>query len=108
MTEPFEPLPIQHAQDARWGPRIPDDLASAPRLVRYGLALAFARLAIVARDLLTPSWGADVKLIMFVPPVLFAAWFGGLGAGLLTTAACALGATYLWLSPAHGFRIADA
>lgn len=80
---------------------------SAPWFTRFGLALGLAVVAIFVRDLLTPAWGSDVKLIMFLPAVLLAAWFGGILTGLLATAVCVAGATYLWLSPIHSFRIAD-
>src|SRR3954463_8697981 len=105
------PVPSRRGDDIHGPGRSLDPLAGHPEsfhwIVRALLALAFSGVAIAARGLLTPSWGADVKLIMFVPPVLFAAWVGGLWSGLITTASCGLAATYLWLSPEHSFHIVD-
>jgi signal transduction histidine kinase len=82
-------------------------VSSAPGVMRYGLALVVVVLAMAARNLLTPEWGAAVRLIIFLPAVLFAAWFGGIGPGLLTTAVGGAGAMYLWLSPVYSFHISD-
>ena len=87
--------------------RIAGRVWAAPWITRYGLALGFVVLAMATRNLLTPTWGAAVRLIIFLPAVLFAAWFGGIGPGLLTTAVGGAGAMYLWLSPVHSFRISD-
>src|SRR4030095_15046685 len=87
--------------------RIAGRIWSAPWVTRYGLALIFVVIAMATRNLLTPAWGSAVRLIIFLPAVLFAAWFGGIGPGLLTTAVGGAGAMYLWLSPVHSFRISD-
>ena len=87
--------------------RITGRIWSAPWVTRYGLALIFVVIAMATRNLLTPAWGSAVRLIIFLPAVLFAAWFGGIGPGLLTTAVGGAGAMYLWLSPVHSFRISD-
>lgn len=93
MKPPSEPQ-VNHVRPMTW-------------IARYGAAFIFAGVAILARHLLTPTWGSDVKLIMFVPPVLLAAWVGGAGAGLLATGLCGIAAMFLWLSPADSFVIAD-
>jgi signal transduction histidine kinase len=87
--------------------RIAGRIWSATWVTRYGLALGFVVVAMATRNLLTPAWGAAVRLIIFLPAVLFAAWFGGIGPGLLTTAIGGAGAMYLWLSPVHSFHISD-
>jgi signal transduction histidine kinase len=87
--------------------RIAGRVWSASWLARYGLALGFVVIAMATRNLLTPVWGTDVRLIIFLPAVLFAAWFGGLGPGLVTTSVGVAGAMYLWLSPVHSFHVAD-
>ncbi len=87
--------------------RIAGRIWSAPWVTRYGLALGFVVVAMATRNQLTPAWGAAVRLIIFLPAVLFAAWFGGIGPGLLTTAVGGAGAMYLWLSPVHSFHISD-
>ena len=72
---------------------------------RYGVAIACALLAIVARMSLASVWGLELPYLTFYPAVLLAAWVGGLGPGLLTTGLCALAAVYFWIPPTHSFSI---
>jgi two-component system sensor kinase FixL len=53
---------------------------------RYGIAPIAVVLALAGRALLTPALHNDALFLYFVPPVLFAAGFGGVGPGLLATA----------------------
>ena len=62
-----------------------------------GAALAFRYLA---RDLL----GLNVPYLQFYPAVIVAAWYGGLGPGVLITALSAVIAMYFLLPPA-GFAV---
>ena len=55
-------------------------------LIQYGIALLAVAVAWLARILLTPVAGAEAPYLLFVPAVLVAAAFGGLGPGLLATA----------------------
>ena len=80
--------------------------ASNPR-IRYGVAIACAVAAVLAREGLASGWGLEFPYLPFYPAVLIAAWVGGLGPGLLTTLLCALGAVYLWIPPAGSFTIAS-
>src|SRR6478735_5633062 len=68
-------------------------------LLRYGIALASAAVAVLLREALTPLWGDQLPFLTLFPAVFLSAWYGGLGPGLVTTALCALIATYLWLAP---------
>ena len=76
-------------------------------LLRYGVALVSASLAVLIRTLLTPLWGYQLPFLTLFPAVFFSAWYGGLGPGLVTTALCAAAAAYLWLAPFHSFAIAQ-
>src|SRR4029453_17611003 len=55
-------------------------------LIHYGIALVAVVVAWLARILLIPVAGAEAPYLLFVPAVLVAAAFGGLGPGLLATA----------------------
>src|SRR5918912_2812518 len=87
--------------------RLAERVSSASWVARYGLGAALALLTIGGRLALTPIWGSDVRLIMFVPAVLLAAWFGGAAPALLATAICAAGAAYFWMTPVHSLLIGD-
>jgi two-component system sensor kinase FixL len=62
----------------------------AALLLAAALALRFA---------LQPWLGPNVPYLQFFPAILVAAWYGGLGPGLATTAASVLTAMYLFLPP---------
>jgi len=80
--------------------------SSSPPLVRYGIASGFAVLVILTRVLLTPVWGSTLSIIVFSPAVPLAAWFGGLGPGLLATCVCAFAAA-VWFPPAPSLLVRD-
>ena len=65
---------------------------------RYAFAVALAAAAIALRVALAPFFGDGVAYITFYPAVMFVATLGGLGPGLVATAASALGAV-LWVLP---------
>lgn len=69
----------------------PDHIA-----VRYLLAVAAVALVVLVRTFLMPVLGASIPLLPFVPAILLAAWFGGLGPGLLATALSAGSASWLF------------
>jgi two-component system sensor kinase FixL len=55
-------------------------------LIQYAIALVAVAIAWAARTLLIPVVGANAPYLLFVPAVLVAAAFGGLGPGLLAAA----------------------
>lgn len=55
------------------------------RAWRYGIAPVGVVLALAGRALLTPALHNDALFLYFIPPVLLAAGFGGIGPGLLAT-----------------------
>ena len=70
---------------------------------RYGVALV-ASFAVLGLRLLFPGFFGDGNwFIQSHPAVLIAAWFGGIGPGLLATAVTSLGAAYLFVPPAFSF-----
>jgi PAS domain S-box-containing protein len=72
----------------------------------YPVALAAFGVAALVRYLLSDSLGANVPYLQFFPAVMVAAWYGGLGPGLLCTAASALASMYFLLPPA-GLAVGD-
>jgi len=70
--------------------------------VRYGVAAAAAGVGLLLQSLLIPLFGVGPNaspFMVFFGAVMFAAWFGGLGPGLLATALSALLSWYFFLFP---------
>jgi signal transduction histidine kinase/CheY-like chemotaxis protein len=98
-------------------PASPTLLAPQPRrstALHYGMAVLAVVFALLIRWPLTPLFGGSVPFMFFFPAIMFAAWFGGLGPGLLATVLSAVGANYLLVSttavarlPGSGSRIAQ-
>ena len=65
------------------------------RVVRYAAAPAMVALALALREALAPLLPGQTIFLYFVPPVLLAAWIGGLGPGLLATVLSILSALFL-------------
>jgi PAS domain S-box-containing protein len=74
-------------------------------VARYAVAILCAAAAILARALLTPLWESRFPYLTAYPLIIVAAWFGGLGPGLVTTLLCAAAATYFWIPPTHSLLI---
>jgi signal transduction histidine kinase/ActR/RegA family two-component response regulator len=68
-------------------------------LARYGLALFIVAVALLLRWSLWPVLGAEVPFLFLWPAVMIAAWYGGLGPGLLVTALSLLAEDALLLRP---------
>jgi hypothetical protein len=83
-------------------------MLTRPVLLRYGVAVLAVGVALVLQLLLVPWFGGDPDaspFIAFFAAVIVAAWFGGLGPGLVATALSALTSTYFFLSPQHSLEI---
>jgi PAS domain S-box-containing protein len=84
------------------------NLSQRPGWARYGVAVASVVLACLGREALTPGVGPTVlPFIFFFPAVAIAAWFGGLGPGMLAVALSALAANWFFTEPIHAFGIAS-
>ena len=84
----------------------PGDATLARRSRSYVVAVLAVLAAAFVRHELTPIWGSKLPFITFFPAVVLAAWFGGLGPGLLAMAVstvCAL----LFLPPFGSLRVED-
>jgi two-component system sensor kinase FixL len=75
----------------------PRPLSGAIR--RYAVAVLLFAASLAVRFVFHPWLGPTVPYMQFFPAILVAAWYGGLGPGLVTTAASVLAAMYLFLPP---------
>jgi PAS domain S-box-containing protein len=73
--------------------------------LRYSAALGAVAVAFFLRSLLHSRLGPLAPFITFFPAVIFSAWFGGLGPGLLATALGAALTNYFFIAPVHTFKI---
>ena len=83
-------------------------MVTRPVLLRYGVAVLAVGVALVLQLLLVPWFGAGpdaAPFIMFFAAVIAAAWFGGLGPGLVVTVLSALTSNYFFLSPQQSLEI---
>ena len=76
------------------------------RILRYGVAVALAVLALVIRGVLPIDEGRVPYVVAF-SAIIASAWFGGRGPGLLSIAVSALGIAYFFIPPVHSFRVAE-
>ncbi len=80
-------------------------------LLGYVVAALSVGLALLLQSLLVPLLGGNPDsnpFILFFGAVIFAAWFGGLGPGLLTIALSALASSYFFLAPQFSLQIVSA
>jgi two-component system sensor kinase FixL len=73
---------------------------------RYFIALAAFVGALLFRYVFRESLGVKVPYLQFYPAIIVAAWFGGLGPGVLVTALSALVSAYSLLPP-EGMAVTD-
>src|SRR4051812_39999713 len=74
-------------------------------LVRYGVVPIAVAVAMLLR---WPLWGileGELAFLLLWPTVMFCAWYGGLGPGLLATTLSAAAATLFLLMPRFSFAI---
>jgi two-component system sensor histidine kinase/response regulator len=77
------------------------------QLNRYGLAILVTAVSLLIRWHLRSALGDRALYTTFFPAIMVAAYFGGLGPGLLSTLLSALSVSYFFLNPADSLRIAD-
>lgn len=84
-------------------------MVRAKQLLRsgYSVAVLATLLALLLRFSLAPLLRENAPLLVFVLPVMFSAWYGGLGAGLFATGLCTLVGTYFFIPPYFSVQITD-
>jgi K+-sensing histidine kinase KdpD len=79
--------------------------AMPSKSLRYFVAIAATAVVFTARFLLQSDLGDVAPLLMFTLSVTVAAWYGGLGPGLLATALGVILGDYFFIEPFYSFRI---
>ena len=74
---------------------------------RYLAAVLTVAGSLLFRRILQPWLAFDVPYLQFFPAILFTAWYGGFGPGILASALSVLAAMYFFLPPA-GFAVGGA
>jgi len=72
----------------------------------YGAVLASVALSTLARASLTPLFGRRLAFITYFPALVFSAWMGGWGGGLVALALSTFAAAFFFLSPTQEFSVA--
>jgi PAS domain S-box-containing protein len=88
---------------------MPESMARSepPAVLRYGAAIAAVAAAVTAGSLLQQAGGNSPVASLLLCGVLFAAWFGGLGPGLLAIALSVLAFNYFFLRPLYSLAVQD-
>jgi PAS domain S-box-containing protein len=82
----------------RWNP---SGWTLRPTTLRaYVVAVVLVAASLLVRWIFRAWFGGNVPYLQFFPAIMVAAWYGGLGPGILATALSALAATYFFLPPA--------
>ena len=76
-----------------------------PVLLRYGVAIFALALAVLVRMLFQPLFGETTPFLFFFPAIMAAAWYGGLGPGLLVTGLSVAAANYFFIPPTFSFQV---
>jgi two-component system sensor histidine kinase KdpD len=87
---------------------VPEIQKSAIGLIRpYAETLAMVAASTLVGMLVAPRWGNSAVDLLYLPAVLAAAGFYGLGPGLLAAVSSALAFNYYFTQPFHTFRISS-
>jgi PAS domain S-box-containing protein len=73
--------------------------------LRYGVAVVAVGLVLLLKLVLDPLITQQSPFLLMSGAVIVAAWFGGLGPGILATALGALAADYFFLEPVGSFAL---
>jgi len=95
-TYAMPPAQDRRITNRRWWAIQPTSVGST----RYIVAVALIGAAPLLRYELRSWLGPSVPYLQFFPAILIAAWYGGLGPGVVATTTAALAAMYFFLPPA--------
>src|SRR5260370_34253085 len=87
-------------------PKHADPFRSRTAWLRYGAAVAAAFLAALLRFAVGPA-GQAAPYLSFFAVVILIAWYGGFGAGVVTTALSAVLAVYFFLHRPFSLQVDD-
>jgi PAS domain S-box-containing protein len=71
----------------------------------YALVILSVAATTFVRELLNPLFGSRLAFLVFFPALVFSAWVGGWGGGLLALVLSALVATFFFVAPHHSFLV---
>lgn len=74
-------------------------LGSQRVITRYGAAVLAVGISLGVKLAIAREWAVDTPFLLFLGAVLFAAWFGGIGPGLLATTLAAVAAVHFFITP---------
>jgi PAS domain S-box-containing protein len=77
------------------------------KTAQYAFAVLVVIFASLLRQFVNPILGERVPFIFFYPTVVLAAWFGGLGPGLLASVLSGFINWYVFMPPAYSFALSD-
>src|ERR671916_891720 len=80
-------------------------IQSSSVFLRYGVAVVAVGLVLLLKLVLNPLIVQQSPFLLMAGAVIVAAWFGGLGPGILATALGALAADYFFLEPVGSFAL---
>jgi PAS domain S-box-containing protein len=99
------PVAMLWTLERRERSKMPKTTRSA--LARFGIVPLAVATALLLRFLLWPLLGAELPFLLLWPAVMFSAWYGGFGPGLLATLLSALAAHTFLLEPRLAFVVSD-
>jgi hypothetical protein len=76
-------------------------ISAARSLSGYGAALVAVVVTLGLKNLV-PVLGDSHPFVLLALPIVFSGWYGGLGPGVLATAACVIGADLFFISESFG------
>src|SRR6202795_4052923 len=76
-----------------------------PSSVKYAVTLVSVASAVIVAWVLWHFWHSEAFASVFFCALIFSAWFGGFGQGLLGVTVSALAFDYFFLSPTHSFYL---
>ena len=86
---------------AEWHfPRVPQSV-----VWRYATALAAFLISFLLREALDPWLFSDRGFILFLPAIVLATFFAGLGPGILTAVLSGVAVWYIFIPPYYSFRL---
>ena len=90
------------------GPHLPSSVPSPPSIL-HGMAVGLGTLAVLTALKLSfnDHFGRPTPFLLYFGAVLSASWYGGRGAGLLTSAAAALLGNFVFMSPHYALSVSE-
>jgi hypothetical protein len=76
-----------------------------PAIARYVVALSSVAVSLIALSWMNVVFQTAAHVSLFLCAVMFSAWFGGFGPGVIAVGASMLAFDYFYLAPVHSFAV---